>query len=110
MQITGEELHMFTQEPKFRKHFDYNKCIMGWCSKSKVCHCDADLSNVHLDEYMGHIKNDRIDFRFDTAWLNQFQELDECNDFNYIVIDGNKTFLRDLKDITELKELVYKYL
>lgn len=80
---------------------------MGWCSKV----CDGvDLTNVPLDEYTGHITNDRIDFRFDTAWLNQFQELDDCNDFNYIVIDGNKTFLRELKDITELKELVYKHL
>ena len=98
---------MFTQEPKFRKQFDYNKCIMGWCSKVNDL---IDVSNVPLDEYTGHIKNDRIDFRFDTSWLNQFQELDDCNEFNYIVIDGKKTFLRDLKDITELKELVYKYL
>ena len=104
MQVSGLEMHLFTQEPKFRKHFDYDKCFCYWCSQTGINEVKP------CEEYYGHFTNDRIDLRFDTAWLNQFPDIDDCDNFNYIVIDGKKTLLRNLKDVAELRELLYSHL
>lgn len=98
-------MYELTMHPKFTKHFDLNKCIFGWISQT-----NDGVSCLPMNEYTGHFKNSKIDFRFDTAWMNQFPNDPAADDYNYISINGKKTLLRNLNSIAELKDLIFNNL
>jgi len=100
MKATGLEFHLLTQEPWFRKHFDWNKIICGWCSQTGINEVKP------CDEYSGHFQNEKIDFRFDTAWLNQFENNPDGDDFNYLDIKNCKRILLREIDFEKLKSLL----
>lgn len=91
MQASGNQMHSLVHSPWFRQHFNMNNCVEYWCSQVGI--------NVTMpcNEMYGHFKNNDIELRFDTAWLNQFGSDPGGDKFNFVHLkDYGIILLRNL--------------